>query len=282
MTSIPMKKILPIILMTVAVIGLIFVLKRKPTEPEPVKEEKKPTVQEFNTLAVKDRPYVALVPSASGGEVFLSVDRSGDALLEYEIEYQAVNQEGGTLLQGGGGRLELASLTQPTKPKEFCFCSESKGKKKYDTGVTGGTLTLRFSGGDKGDYSLKGNFTIGNIKDKEGVLASSDSKATLTMGDKEKIADTAVVVVSETFGLPDTIEGEILEGPYGFFTADGVNTALTDSTLTFQSKKDLTGAKIMGWDETEQKWLKVDANITQDGENITLAIDRLGVYVLIK
>jgi hypothetical protein len=276
------KNLIIIVAFVLVVIGgaIFFISSRKKEKPAAEKKTSLIETEQFNTLAVKDRPYLSLWPSTGGGEVFLSIDQSDDQNLDYEIEYQATNAEGGTLIQGGGGQLDLTSLKQPTSPKEFCFCSESKGKKKYDTGVSGGSVVLRFSGGSKGDYNLKGDFTIGSKEDRNGVFTSRDVIAKLTLGDKD-LDDSTVVLVADTFGLPVSVDGEIIEGPYGFFVSQGTSSALKDSQLTFQTNKDINGAKLLAYDQTAKKWLEL-INPTIEGSKISVAAPFLSTYILVK
>ena len=110
-----------ILLIGVIVLAKFFVFKPKQTTESETKKTKKTAV--INELPVKERPFVVLTPSESGGEIFISVNNTKDKLLEYEVEYQAKSDEGGTIIQGGMGRIDLSNASQPTTPKEFCFCS---------------------------------------------------------------------------------------------------------------------------------------------------------------
>jgi len=276
------KIILPIVLVLIFVVGGgVYLFSAKKTAVEIGPEPSPILVEEFNKLPVGQRPYLLLTPSANGGEIYLSIDRSSDTLLEYEIEYQATNAEGGTLIQGGMGRIDLSTVSQPTEAKEFCFCSESKGKKKYDTGVNGGSIIARFSGGDKGEYSLKGDFTIGIKADKDGIFSSRDAKVSLQLGDKDLTDDTALLV-ADTMGLPGDIEDEVLEGPYGFFASDSIAKKLKDSVISFQTKEDPAGLKLMFWNTEKEEWTDLTDTIESSDGKISAPAPMLGTYMLVK
>ncbi len=264
-----------LLLIGIAVLVKIFIFKSKQTVTTDSKKTKKTAV--INELPVEERPFITLVPSESGGEIFISIDNSKDKLLEYEIEYQAKSDEGGTIIQGGMGRIDLSSASQPTEPKEFCFCSQSKNVKKYDKGVTSGEVVLSFSGGAK-DYVLKGDFTVGNFGEKDGVFNSRNGKISLDMS-REKLASSTVVVVTDTLGLPGKLEQELLEGPYGFFSASPVK--LSGSQLSFKTSKDITNAKVMGWDKQAEEWVEYKTGLSKEEGEISVKVTSLTTFVLV-
>jgi hypothetical protein len=238
------------------------------------KEEKSKVVTSkkrnpVNILDLEKRPYVTLIPREDGHEVAMSIANLhyGEDRVEYELEYQA-----GTLLQGAGGRIDFNEEAPPVT-KNLLFGSCSKGKCKYDEDVSGGSLTLHFEG--KEDYSLKGEFTLGKMADKEGVFQSRDVKVSLDVGE-EGLDDDVFVMVASTMGLPGEVEGEVIAGPVGFFTADRVS--IEEATLTFKGIDKEGDLKVLGWDDAD--WQKYEVEL--EDNTATSEIDQLTTFVLVK
>ncbi len=276
----PMKKnkILIIVSLLLALgIGAFFLFRNNnaPVEETEQPEEKR-QVQNINTKAIKERPYLSLTPSANGGEIFLSLNNYQAQMAEYEIEYQAANDAGGTIIQGGIGRIDLSKASNPTEPKEFCFCSQSKGVKKYDTGVSAGSYFIHFSGGVE-EYSLKGDFTIGKYADEDSVFTSRNSKAILEIPQNEVSANTPIIV-ADPLGLPGNIDKEIVEGPYAFFAPSG--TEINEANLTMRTKEDTTNLQLYAWNNQTEEWEKLEFD-TED-TTITAEVEMLTTYILVR
>ncbi|MBU0618865.1 hypothetical protein KKD62_01365 [Patescibacteria group bacterium] len=266
-----MKKKLLLLLAGIACLLLIAVLigyKKKP-ESEPQPQALPPAV--INQLPIKDRPYVTLIPRVDGKEVVLTINGSAGAdLVEYELEYQA-----GNMIQGAFGRIDF-SQDEPPVSKELLFGSCSKGKCKYDEDVSGGSLTLRFEGEQR--FVLKGDFTLQLMAETEGIFTSRDGRLSLDLGSKD-LASSTYVIVANTLGLPGTIEGEVVAGPYGFFTA-AKSGKLAGAVLSWQTSDDPAGLKIYGY--VNGDWQEFSQNRSVEDKTISVSVDQLTTFVLVK
>jgi hypothetical protein len=267
-----MKKIIPLLIIFALLAGGGFFAYKKlgarkeKEKPKTVTSKKRNPV---NILELEKRPYITLTPRSDGHELSVTIDnlKHDEERVEYELEYQA-----GTMLQGAGGRIDFTEEPAPVT-KNLLFGSCSKGKCKYDEDVNSGSLTLYFEG--KEDYSLKGEFTLGKMAEKEGVFNSQDVKVSLDVGEKGLDDDTFMVVAS-TMGLPGKVKGKILAGPIGFFTAGSPD--VEEATLTFKRiKEDLEGAQILGWDGLD--WQEYE--ITIEDESASTTVNQLGTYILV-
>jgi len=254
-------------LVLVAVIAGFFFLKNKKTAAPEASTTPQRKVEQINQLPIKDRPFVTLTPRADGKEVTLSLDNVKDASkVEYEMEYTA-----GAMLQGVFGTIDFSQEVPPVE-KQLLFGSCSKGKCKYDDNVTGGSLTLRFEGDDP--YVLKSDFNLQLMSEREGVFTSKDAKASLDVG--TSLSDSTYMIIHNTMGLPASLEGEVVAGPYAFLTA--ANSKLTKATLTIKSKDDLIGTKLMFY--TGTAWTELTSTVVE-GE-ISAPVTSLGTFVLVK
>jgi hypothetical protein len=265
-----MKKIvLIVIILTILSFGGFLAYKKmaskKQESQSKVVQKKKP---EVNLIELAKRPYVTLTPRADGHEVSMTIDglKLKETNLEYEMEYQA-----GSMLQGAGGRIDFKEEKPPVS-KNLLFGSCSKGKCKYDDDVSSGSLTLYFSGSE--DYGLKGDFTIAKMEEAEGVFNSRDVKVSLNVG-KEGLDDDVFVVVLYTMGLPGVVKGEVLAGPYGFFTAQ--KQSIKKAELTFKTSQE-GDLKILGWNGND--WQEYET-VSADGL-ISASVDKLTTFVLVK
>lgn len=260
-----LKYIIPAALILAGII--FFVSTRKTTDQAPPISQRR--VEPINKLDVKDRPFVTLTPRADGREVTLSIDNVASATsAEYELEYQAES-----LIQGVFGTIDLTEGDLPIS-KDLLFGSCSKGKCRYDEGVTGGSLTLRFEGGDEA-YVLKSDFNLQLMGDREGVFGTKDAKATLDVG-RSGLPLTTYVIAISTMGPPAPVEEEILAGPYAFLAA--ISPKLTSAEVTIKSKDDLTGAKLLAFNGTA--WVDLDATVGEG--SLTAPVTSLGTFVLVK
>jgi len=264
-----MKKHLKYVIPAAIVLaGIIFFVsaKKKQAPEEQIPQRR---VEQINKLAIKDRPFVTLTPRADGREVTLMIDNVASATsAEYELEYQAES-----LIQGVFGTIDFTE-DRPPVTKKLLFGSCSKGKCRFDEGVTGGSLTIRFEG-DAEPYILKSDFNLQLMGDKEGVFASKDIKAKLDVG-RSGLPLTTYVIVTGTMGLPGEVEGEVVAGPYAFLAAS--SHKLSNAELTIQSKEDLTDAKLLYW--TGLAWSELDVEVSEG--KITAPVTNLGTYVVVK
>ncbi len=264
-----MKKNLKFIIPAILVVGVLAWIFWPASESKvdtPQTTTRK--VEQINKLAIKDRPYVTLTPRADGKEVTMTLDNILNATeAEYELEYTA-----GSMIQGVFGTIDFTE-DEPPVEKDLLFGSCSKGKCRYDENVSGGSLTIRFDGGEEA-YTLKSDFNLQQMADRKGVFTSKDIKASLDVG--TSLSSSAYVVVQGTMGLPAELEGEILAGPYAFIAASA--PSLRGAELTVKSKDYLTDAKLMFFNG--KVWEEL---VSEIGEGkISAPVTSLGTFVLVK
>ena len=265
-----MKKNLKIILplFIVVLVGLVWLFKPA-KKTVPVTETPARKVEQINQLAVKDRPFVILSPRADGKEMTITVDKVTNASkIEYEVEYNTKD-----IISGFFGTIDLSKETLPAVKKGL-FGTCSKSVCRYDEGVSGGSLTLRFEGGDQ-PYVLKTDFNLQQMFDREGVFTSKDAKATLDVG-RTGLPNGTYLIISGTMGLPEAVEGEVVAGPYSFVGA--ASPGLKTATISIQSKDDLTGAKLLFYNG--KSYIELKATISD--AKISAPVTGLGTFVVVK
>jgi len=226
-------------------------------------------VEQINQLAVKDRPFVVLSPRSDGKEMTITVDKVTNASkIEYEVEYNTKD-----IISGFFGTIDLSKDVLPAVKKGL-FGTCSKSVCRYDEGVSGGSLTLRLEGSDN-PYVLKTDFNLQQMFDREGVFTSKDAKAALDVG-KAGLPNGTYLIISNTMGLPEAVEGEIVAGPYSFVAA--ASPSLQNATISIQSKDDLTGAKLMFWNG--QAYTELQATVK--GTKISAPTTNLGTFIVVK
>lgn len=262
-----MTKILLLILILLSLTGCA----KKPVPSSPPKTSNQP----INTVDIADRPYVTLAPTIggrhpAGQEITLTLHNVtlGATSVEYELEYQA-----GTLLQGAFGTIDLTKELPPVS-KDLLFGSCSTGGKcAYHKDVSGGTLTLRFKGGSQ-NFNLKSEWNLQTMSDRQGKFSSRDGKFQIDTG-KSGLSAGALVVMIQTMGLPKSVSGDILAGPYAIFTN---NQKLSGTAqLTLRLNQDVTSAKLLGWDG--QAWKEYKATLAD--KTLTASIDKLTTFVVV-
>ncbi len=204
-----MKKLLPIVLLLVGIsvfLGVYFFVVRKPNV-EVVEDE---DLSDLIEVAIEDRPVAVLVPRSDGHWWDLTVSKLGEfdaEMLEYELVYVVP----GKGQQGTGGTVPL---NKSEIHKEILIGTESSGNYYYDSGVEEGTLTLKFRN-EKGKLVAK--FATGfHFQSGVDEVATVDGKFSVKLDDKYD----DYFVTMDTFGYPDGIESDVLDGPYGVFSSN--------------------------------------------------------------
>ena len=201
-----MKKILPIILIVVSVLGLLIflIVRNKSKGKEITVEEPKTTLIE---TPLGERPFVALIPGSDGKRLNLQI---GNILHAQTIEYEL------TYLSRGLSRGVIGTINPKGESdfeRELLLGSCSKNTCVYDEGVESGLLTLRFRDGQEiRKFSSNFTLTLGGQK-----LASADGKFSI----EKKFNPKAYYLVMPTIGLPANItSGEAVSDSYGVFSSD--------------------------------------------------------------
>ena len=202
-----LKKYLPFILLGIGVlivVGVVFKFIKGSSssvdDEESVKE-----------IPAEERPIVMLVPSPDGHYLKLTIAQikvKGAASLDYELLYTL--PDGRT--QGVPGTVKL---TGGDVIKDLLLGSESSGKFRYDDGVTGGTVNIRFRDA-KGKLigKLSTDFTmVSGVK----TLTSKDGKFTYDLG---KVSKGVFYVTMQTFAEPNPSSVVVYKDGYAVFASN--------------------------------------------------------------
>lgn len=201
-----MKKYLPLILLGVGILvllGVVFMLKGSKSGIVDEEETAKEIPQD-------QRPIVMLVPSVDGHYLKLTIAQikvKGTASLDYELLYTL--PDGRT--QGVPGTVKF---TGGDVIKDLLLGSESSGKFRYDEGVTGGTVNIRFRD-VKG--KLIGKLTTDfSMQTGVKILQSKDGKFTYDLG---KVNKGVFYVTMQTFAEPNPSSVIIYKDGYAVFAS---------------------------------------------------------------
>lgn len=185
------------------------------------------------------RPFVSLIPSKDGHWLKLRVEGikiEADSF-DYEILYQL--PDGRT--QGVPGTVKLTG--DNVFERDILLGSESSGKYRYDEGVKGGTLTLRFRDG-KGKLVGKLSTDFNLVSNEQTLsLSNSDFKYFLD----EAYKDSYFVLIN-TFGVSIPLNFKPSLGPYGIFASD--------DKKAFPGKLSLDGGNIYRLENNS--WVKIE------------------------
>jgi len=234
-----MKKFLPLIILLLGVGVLVgaylFIKGRGETDGD--------AEEQVAEVAFDKRPVTSLSPSSDGHWLKLKIEKLGDLgeSLDYELLYQL--PDGRT--QGVPGSISLGS--ESIIERDLLLGSESSGKFRYDEGVKGGTLTLRFRN-SKGKLTAKFLTEFSLVSDTKSLL-SSDGKFKYELASSSK----DFFVVMGTFGAPTGYSGQPSSGPYGVFSS---------------SESSLPGTATLGGGNTQAyiggKWTSLEAGEAPD------------------
>lgn len=228
-----------------------------------IAEEASPSQPEGALLEtpLEERPYVTMMPRADGKEFTLEISRIKNAkTIEYELVY----------LSQGLSRGVIGSITlkegEEAVSRKLLLGTCSRNVCKYDEGVEEGTLTLRFRGAE-GTRKFISEFHL-QQGDKE--LTSTDGNFSL-----EGSFSTAFYLTISTIGLPKEIEGKVIGGPYGVFTAGSKSVRNGEVTLKLDEEND--SAQLFSW--TGKAWQEIkDTEI--EGKTVSASVTSLATFVV--
>ena len=248
-----------VVLFLALIIGGFFFVKAK---SQPAQDDQD-QVQDGKTVEVPlaDRPYVSLTPRADGKEFTLNISKIKDTdTIEYELVYLSQG-----LSRGVVGSIDVEG--QSSIERDLLLGTCSKSVCKYDEGVEEGTLTLRFRG-DVGSRKFTSDF---HLQQNEKELSSMDEQFKIS----GQFSQTAYYLTMGTIGLPDEVEGEVLAGPYGVFTA--ASSTVKNATLTFSLESLSEGFQVLAWNG--KAWVQQEDFQVED-QTISGSIDSLDIFVL--
>lgn len=251
-----------VVLVALALIGGAIFAFAKSKNSKPVVEE---LVDEGKYLetALEDRPFVSLTPRADGKELTLEIAKIKNAdSIDYELVYLAE----GDLSRGVIGSIIYRG--EASVSRELLLGSCSKNVCKYDEGVEGGTLTLKFRS-EEGVRKFETPFS----------LQQGGSELTLSEEDFSLEADfpaSAYYLVMSTIGLPGEVEGDAMAGPFGIFTSG--SSVLKTGKITFKTVAGDTNA----WVWKTGSWEELSASEEKLPGSISFDITDIGTYCLTK
>lgn len=240
-------------------------LKKKTPE---LPSQTRPKIQEpVNTVPLEERIYSTLEITSggqhpTGREITLAIFGGIEASkIEYELEYQT-----GTLVQAGLGSIVPAEEKLPFSRDILLGSCSAGGACNYHEDVKGGTLLLRF--GDSSVGTLKGEWNYyqpGN----DGRFSSRDAKFQLEAAKLK----SSYVVIAQTIGLPKSVDGKVLAGPYHL---DTTATSIGKMELTLRLSEESETATLWLW--TGKSYHKVTSQLTD--KTLTATISSSGTYLV--
>jgi hypothetical protein len=274
-----MKKnhlILVIALVVVLIIGGVGLLSRN--KKDETSGEKVPTVAPEVQLPLEERPFFSLVPTSDGHWVEFKLSGINQAkTVEYELGYLA----GGGNIPRGTKTDEAIDLNNSSFfSRKFLFGSESCSgtgesrvcRYRYDEDIVGGDINISLQGTILQKYALsyrlfKGSEAANGIELSDGNFIFEGNLPTKNY-----------FTMLPAIGLPNKIEGKVLAGPYGIFTA-GSNQA--KGKITIKLEEPASEVKIFGWDQTSKSWKEYTKGFETDGEVVSVEVDFLTTFVAV-
>lgn len=250
------------------IIGGIFIVSKVMKKPAPAttKTQKKKITDPVNIIDQAERPFIEIKPLDEHNiAVAVNQVKKEATSMDFELEYQT-----DTSLEGLTGNLDLASLPSATKPILLGTCSAG-GACRYHTGVQGGNILTKFSGG-AATYALKQDWKYIDNAKKGTEFSSQDAFFQITSKD---LASERFLVIFNTPGYPGTPKGTVISEAYALSATSSLSGK---ATLSMRAKDDAAGAVIMGWDG--QNWKEFAGKV--DGKSVTAEVDLLPVYVVVK
>ena len=264
-----MKKKLLIVLPVVAllIVGAIFLFNKnkKPAAVANQTVTKKKVQSPVNVIAVAERPYLSLEPSADGHYITITVAevKKTASQLDYEMEYQT-----GSMLQGFGGLIKLDKI--PVSDKKLFGSQSAGGAITYHEDIQGGNLLAQFTGSE--NYAVKSAWRYFTNSGKVSEFSSQDTKFTIK---NQELSKYSYIVIYNSPGYPSGLKGEVISDPYVVTTEKSLKTISSNFEVSIRASED---AQVMGYDGS--KWQKMDSKYSDGVVKASGPI--MDVYLLIK
>lgn len=257
--------ILPVVILVI--IGAIFLLNKnknasKVAEPTTTKKKVQSPV---NVIAVAERPYLRLEPSADGHHITIIIEevKKPATELDYEMEYQT-----GSMLQGFGGLIQLDKL--PVSEKKLFGSQSAGGAITYHEDIKGGNLLAQFTGTE--NYAVKSAWRYFTNSDKATTFSSQDTKFSIT---NQSLSKYSYIVVYNSPGYPGEVKGELLSDPYTVAAEKSLKLLSSNFEVSIRASE---AGQMMGYDGS--KWQKIDSTY-EDGV-VKATAPLMDVYLLVK
>jgi len=221
------RKPIKFLLLAIFSLFLVGCGRSQPKDPKP---EPKPKL-----ISQADLPTVFLTPYVDKHRLDITISNIKAPRMDYQIIYTA-NINGNQVERGFGGRdIKVNSNQLIREGKDaVVFGSESSGKFKYDEGVKNGSIEITYRD-DKGKVTGRASSDWVIYDSSEKIKASTaDGKITFTPDLKTK----ATVLLMNTLGLPSSLDGNPVFGPYGIFTSNNQKIGGT-VTIVSGSQEDI-------------------------------------------
>ncbi|MFH2085780.1 MAG: hypothetical protein ABII21_03285 [bacterium] len=193
----------------IVIVGVIIVIKQQGSKA-PVATDNTPVELPINTIALSERPFIALSPDSTGRSLDMSLSGApSEGNLEYEMIYNASGKQEGAL-----GSVFLGSEKQPIIKSILLGSKSGGGKITYHEGVTGGSITVTY-----GDTRLKESWNYLHFDPADPTLSSTDGRFNVALT-KTALKKDSVVITMKTFGYDKAglpAETLVKAGPYGYF-----------------------------------------------------------------
>ncbi len=275
-----LKKIIPILLF-----ALLLSACGSKTVTKTNKANSNSTKILLNELALKDRPFITLVPHATNRLftfVGINLDKAQESSLD--LEYQS-----GDLLKGVSARVDSPIPNHFIKAIILGSCSTG-GKCSFDKDLKSGTTKLRLKfAGQETIHLLKGDFTF--------LLGQKNLPDGKVFFEPSKLSSKENLIMMNSFGLPKTLEKEttlypvilsstndkVITGKLTLTATDAKSALIYDGTDYKPIASTIKDGKIV-IDLNQKPW-PLAAEIVRDdekGSKESLNLYLLGPIVLVK
>jgi hypothetical protein len=260
------KKVIIIaaVLGILVVVGLIYFSNRS-SQPEEVAIKPTPKPEPVNIIPVSDRPYVTLEPLTARNQLEIVIHDLKVPAEKVEVALEYDRNQG--VLDAVLKQFRLDNL--PLVENLFMGSKSAGGHITYHDDVIGGDLNLKFSGDQR--YSLQTPWRYDDTQKQYEEFSTSDGKFQIVFVEPFK---TPKMLIMLSPGLPESVDGEILAGPYLFRGVGGLPDSQVE--LKVRLNETVETAQLLGWDG--DAWLELDSEIID--KTLTATDESFEAYIV--
>jgi hypothetical protein len=226
------KYLLAAVSFVVMVIAVYFLFIFQAGPKELKEDDTVGEVKDISEIALSDKPYVSLTPTADGAEIIISVERmSYFDRIEYELTYLADDPtRQGEKIQRGSTGTDVNTKDEKYK-KSILLGTASRGVRSPDRGVADGKLIMHMIKGDV-EYLSETEWSL--FETGASDMEISDSRDKIKLDVAATLGKTYWVILADTIGVPPSFDKDIetvVTPVYGTFSVAPKFTSPATLTL---------------------------------------------------